>query len=121
MKFLSNYLLFIYLSALVMFAIYDTFLVKREPESAIVKLQKVEAWTKPHNKVISTNAKKVEFSNLIIPAIDRVHSELEAQYNEIAQNLTNPKYVEKILILKKIYKAESDEELLMALKPHPKA
>ncbi|MGE4420080.1 MAG: glucosaminidase domain-containing protein [Sulfurimonas sp.] len=121
MKFLSNYLLFIYLSALVMFAIYDTFLVKREPESAIVKLQKVEAWTKPHNKVISTNAKKVEFSNLIIPAIDRVHSELEAQYNEIAQNLTNPKYVEKILILKKIYKAESDEELLMALKPHPKS
>ncbi|PNV84092.1 MAG: hypothetical protein C0627_02760 [Sulfurimonas sp.] len=121
MKFLSNYLLFIYLSALVMFAIYDTFLVKREPESAIVKLQKVEAWTKPHNKVISTNAKKVEFSNLIIHAIDRVHSELEAQYNEIAQNLTNPKYVEKILILKKIYKAESDEELLMALKPHPKS
>ncbi|PLY12470.1 hypothetical protein CVO_08230 [Sulfurimonas sp. CVO] len=56
---------------------------------------------------------------MIIPAINSVHNELQTQYEEIAQNLENDEYKEKISELKEYYGVESDEELLMALKPHP--
>ncbi|MCK9473471.1 glucosaminidase domain-containing protein [Sulfurimonas sp.] len=119
MKFLSKYLLFIYLAALIIFAIYDTFLVEREQPSNISNIQ--ETKKKPTNKMLLANQNKKNFSTLVIPAIDRVHDELEDQYNEISQNLTNILYRDKILELKEAYSAESDEELLMALKPHPKS
>lgn len=119
MKFLSDNMLFVFLAVLTVFALYDTIFIKKESEPNIVKLEKVEEI--PQKSMLSVNEKKREFSNLVIPAIDRVHAELEKQYNEIAKNLTNTAYKEKILQLKKIYKVESDEELLMALKPHPKS
>ena len=71
------------------------------------------------DKTVSVEQKKKQFNTLIIPAINSVHDEFQDQYEEIAQNLENSEYKEKILELKKYYKVESNEELLMALKPHP--
>lgn len=119
MKFLSDYLLFFYLATLITFSIYDTFIVEREQPSNISDIQEVEKKVK--NKMLSVSQKKKQFSALVIPAIDKVHDELEEQYNEISQNLTNILYRGRIIELKETYMVESDEELLMALKPHPKS
>ncbi|MDT8339024.1 MAG: glucosaminidase domain-containing protein [Sulfurimonas sp.] len=119
MKFLSDNLLYIYMVSLILFALYDTIFIKKESVPNTLKSHKVEE--APQNSMLSVSEKKREFSNLVIPAIDKVYAELEEQYNEISQNLTNTAYKEKISKLKKIYKVESDEELLMALKPHPKS
>ncbi|WP_294929704.1 glucosaminidase domain-containing protein [Sulfurimonas sp.] len=119
MKFLSDNLLYIYMVSLILFALYDTVFIKKESVPNTLKSHKVEET--PQNSMLSVSEKKREFSNLVIPAIDKVYAELEEQYNEISKNLTNTAYKEKILELKKIYKVESDEELLMALKPHPKS
>jgi Bax protein len=72
-------------------------------------------------KKMSVKEKKERFRSLIIPAVNRVYKELTLQYNDISKNLKNPKYRSKIQNLKNIYKVSSDEELLMALKPHPKS
>lgn len=125
MKFLSDNLLFIFLAALIISSLYDTIFIKKETQPNIMVLHevhKVDAFEeKPQNGILSLNKRKREFSSLVIPAIDKVYAELEEQYNEISKNITNPIYKEKISQLKKIYKVESDEELLMALKPHPKS
>ncbi len=119
MKFLSDNLLYIYMTSLVIFTLYDTIFIKKEPKPNTLVLH--EAQELPQNSALSVSERKREFSNLVIPAIDRVYAELEEQYNEISKNITNKAYKDKILKLKTIYKVESDEELLMALKPHPKS
>ncbi|TKI71311.1 hypothetical protein FCU45_01660 [Sulfurimonas crateris] len=93
--------------------------IKKEPEPNTMVLHKVEE--APQQSMLSVSEKKREFGNLVIPAIDRVYAELEEQYNEISKNITNPAYKDKISQLKETYKVESDEALLMALKPHPKS
>lgn len=72
-------------------------------------------------KPMSVKEKKERFRTLIAPAVDRVYKELDAQYIDISKNLTNPKYNKKIKSLKTTYKVKTDEELLMALKPHPRS
>ena len=119
MKFLSDNLLFIFLAALIISSLYDTIFIKKETKPNIMVLHKVQE--APQQSALSVSEKKREFGNLVIPAIDRVYAELEEQYNEISKNITNPAYKEKISQLKEVYKVESDEELLMALKPHPKS
>jgi len=68
-------------------------------------------------KYISIKAKKDRFYKLIIPAVNQVHSELLTQYNLILKDINSTKTQE----LKKIYKVETTQELLEALKPHPKS
>ena len=73
------------------------------------------------SKPMSVKEKKERFRSLIAPAVDNVYKELDAQFNDISKNLNNPKYNKKIESLKTTYKVKSDEELLMALKPHPRS
>ncbi|MCK9455529.1 MAG: glucosaminidase domain-containing protein [Sulfurimonas sp.] len=119
MKFLSDNMLYIYVTSLILSSLYDTIFIKKETKPNIMVLH--ESQEIPQNSALSASDRKREFSNLVIPAVDRVYAELEEQYNEISENLTNRVYQKKILQLKKMYKVESDEELLMALKPHPKS
>lgn len=72
-------------------------------------------------KPLSVKAKKANFRKIIPPAVNEVYNELNLQYSDIKENLKNPNYSGKIEKLKSIYKCASDEELLMALKPHPKS
>jgi len=73
------------------------------------------------SKSMSVSVKKRRFLNLMLPPINRVHKELQEQFIQIKNDIlagVNKKEIQK---LKKIYKVESDEDLLYALKPHPKS
>lgn len=73
---------------------------------------------------ISVQEKKAQFKATIIPAVNEVYSDLMAQYQEVSESLQasdnneiNDIYAE----LRKEYRAENNEELLIALKPHPQS
>jgi len=70
-------------------------------------------------KNMSVSEKKARFFTLVVPAVERVHNELQKQYEEVKQALENHTDREKIAALKKKYKVKTDRELLIALKPHP--
>ncbi|MEH6385633.1 MAG: glucosaminidase domain-containing protein [Colwellia sp.] len=70
---------------------------------------------------MTVQEKKSRFKNLIIPAVNEVYDELTVQYLDVSESLISGDNNDMIERLKIEYKAESDNELLMALKPHPKS
>ncbi|QOY54914.1 glucosaminidase domain-containing protein [Candidatus Sulfurimonas marisnigri] len=121
-------LILIALLPLLIFFIYDA----GEPEEVSTDTVKAKiAEKKIAEKKIVTKEQIVEqtdvrnkkelFLDLIVPAVDLVYDELDLQYKETINLLENNSSIEKILELKQMYKVTSDEELLMALKPHPKS
>jgi Bax protein len=70
-------------------------------------------------KNMSVQEKKKRFFALLVPPIEHVHNELQKQYLEVKKDIQNHKNEQKIAQLKKRYNAKTDEELLIALKPHP--
>jgi Bax protein len=70
---------------------------------------------------MTVQEKKDRFINLIIPAVNEVYDELTVQYLDVSESLISGNNNDMIERLKIEYKAESDNELLMALKPHPKS
>jgi Bax protein len=70
---------------------------------------------------MTVQEKKARFKNLIIPAVNEVYDELTVQYLDVSESLISGDNNDMIERLKIEYKAESDNELLMALKPHPKS
>ena len=119
MKFLSDNLLPVFLAILILFSAYDILSKPQESEKIVTKVKKPEK--KPSGKKFKLSDKKREFCDLVVPIVDKVHGELEEQFYEISKNLNNLEYKQKISNLKKKYSVETDEELLMALKPHPKS
>ncbi|MCD6380253.1 glucosaminidase domain-containing protein [bacterium] len=63
--------------------------------------------------------KKERFKQLLVPATKHVFLQLEQQYKRVSENIENGEHQTQIDNLKKEYRAETDKELLMALKPHP--
>lgn len=51
--------------------------------------------------------------------MQRVYKKLDKQYKQISLDIENQTNQDKINSMKKIYRAKSDQELLMAIKPHP--
>lgn len=123
MKKKSQIIILISTLSLLVFFIYDAPETQRTNTDAVkVKIDEKKIVTK--EKIVAqvdVKNKKELFLDLIVPAIDLVYDELDLQYNEIINLLENNSSIEKILELKQFYKVESDEELLMALKPHPKS
>lgn len=70
---------------------------------------------------MSVAAKKKRFYTLVVPVIKKVHAEFTNQYNNISRDLKNGTNTAKIARLKKLYKVNTDKQLLLALKPHPKS
>jgi Bax protein len=70
-------------------------------------------------KHMTVAQKKKRFFALLVPAVEDVHKELEAQYQQTKRDIKEHKNQERITALKKKYKAKSDEELLIKIKPHP--
>jgi len=70
---------------------------------------------------MTVQEKKSRFKTLIIPAVNDVYAELMAQYQEISASIDAQKNSQQIEKLKVEYKATTNDELLMALKPHPKS
>lgn len=70
---------------------------------------------------MTVQEKKARFKSLIVPAVNHVYAKLDKQYKEIKTILESQQSNEKIEALKVEYKASTNEELLMALKPHPRS
>lgn len=65
--------------------------------------------------------KKKEYYSMILPALDEVYNELQAQYQNTQTLIKKNPSSEQLLQLQKKYKVASNEALLIALKPHPKS
>jgi len=70
---------------------------------------------------MTVQEKKARFKKLIVPAVNSVYADLMKQYHEISDAIQLGNNPDKIAELKLEYKATSDNELLMALKPHPRS
>ena len=70
---------------------------------------------------MTVQEKKARFKSLIIPAVDEVYEELMVQYRETETLIQSGNGAEKLEQLRVEYKAVNNDELLMALKPHPKS
>jgi len=69
--------------------------------------------------VQSVQMKKQHFFNLLVPPVKSVYAELNEEFLRVKSDINSSHNLQKIETLKKIYKVESNQELLMALKPHP--
>ena len=70
---------------------------------------------------MTVQEKKTRFKSLIIPAVNNVYADLMKRYIDIKSSLEKGQAVENIEKLKIEYKVSTNDELLMALKPHPKS
>lgn len=93
-----------------------------EPEIEKTKGQEIPATKKkPVIPGISVQEKKRRFTATITPPVHHVYVGLMQQYRETAELIQTDKNHEKLKALKSKYKVTTDEELLMALKPHPQS
>jgi Bax protein len=72
-------------------------------------------------QAMTIQEKKARFKALIVPVVNQVYTDLDSQYHEISQALLNGEQSSRIVELKNIYNVTTDQELLMALKPHPRS
>jgi len=70
---------------------------------------------------MTVQEKKARFKSLIVPAVDAVYAKLMSRYEDVKATLDAGGSNADIEALKVEYKATTDAELLMALKPHPKS
>lgn len=70
---------------------------------------------------MTVQEKKARFKSLIIPAINHVHADLMKRFLNIKLSIDEGQNNADIERLKAEYKVSTDNELLMALKPHPKS
>ena len=70
---------------------------------------------------ISVQEKKKRFTKIITPPVHQVYTDLMQQYQDAVKLIQTDEQNEKIANLKLKYKVTTNEELLMALKPHPQS
>lgn len=70
---------------------------------------------------MSVKEKKARFYALVNPAVQKVHTELMEQFIKVKSYMKHGSNKKMIAKLKKVYRAKTDEELLLALKPHPQS
>lgn len=71
----------------------------------------------PENMTVQQ--KKERFRQLLVPAVKQVYAELRTKYKKTKSLIKTGSDSEELERLKKNYKAESEEDLLSRLKPHP--
>ena len=98
----------------------DTKLGTMENQKLITSLpKKITVEPKKAVKKLTVSEKKKRFKEILIPISQQVYTKLEQQYQDIKEDIKNNENREYIELLKKEYKAKTDETLLYALKPHP--
>jgi len=70
---------------------------------------------------MTVQEKKARFKSLIVPAVNTVYAKLMTRYESVKATLDAGKTTTQVDKLKVEYKATNNDELLMALKPHPKS
>ena len=72
-------------------------------------------------KNMSSKEKKARFYYLVVPAVNRVYRELMVEYYSIREDIVNGRNTDQMKTLKAIYHVQTNEDLLIAIKPHPKS
>lgn len=72
-------------------------------------------------KSMSIKTKKERFFYLMLPAVNKVHNAWMVRYKRIKLHIETQTNLGEVEMLKKRFKAPTDEMLLQALKPHPKS
>ena len=70
---------------------------------------------------MGTKTKKNRFFYLVVPEVAKAYRKMMKQYVDIKEALKSGTQKERIQKLKYSYRAKTDHELLLALKPHPKS
>lgn len=70
---------------------------------------------------MTVQEKKARFSSLIVPAVNHVYANLMKKYVDLKEIIDAEENNDEIEKLKIEYKATTNIELLMALKPHPRS
>lgn len=65
---------------------------------------------------MTVQEKKARFISLVLPVTQQVYAELQQRYNDVSEKLKAGAQFKDLMAE---YGASNDEELLMALKPHP--
>ena len=97
----------------------DSKIGKIENQKLITQVEQKELKKIKREKIIPVSVKKENFKKVLVPIVTEVYTQLDLQYKSVKQDIennTNQEYIEK---LKEYYNVKSNEELLMALKPHP--
>ena len=68
---------------------------------------------------MSVGMKKERFYHLVVPAVERVHSQLMDFYVRVKSDVDNKRRPTKLKRLREKHKVKTNLELLYALKPHP--
>ena len=72
-------------------------------------------------KKMSVAKKKQRFRDLIVPAVEKVYADLDAEYKAAKKIVDSGKIDTKIQKLMKSYSAKTPQELLLRMKPHAKS
>lgn len=75
----------------------------------------------PEPTQMTVQEKKARFKKLIVPVVNEVHQELMAQYQKAQALVQSGEDTDTLNELKQKYKAQTNEQLLAALKPHPRS
>lgn len=81
--------------------------------------QELEKYTK--KKQIPVSVKKKRFINMMLPALNDVYDELKTRYLKVKKDIDANNITDEIKKLKEFYSVKTNQELLYALKPHPKS
>ena len=68
---------------------------------------------------MSVGMKKERFYHLIIPAVQKVHSDLKREYLRVKSDIENKRVNTRIKNLREKHKVKTNLQLLHVLKPHP--
>lgn len=107
----GRYCLFFTLVALALVILFTQSKDEESPEP--------EEKQKAVEEVVSVSAKKERFLEQMVPAVEQVYTDLKNRYDKVRVLLEKGRRNDSIAELKRKYKADSDAELLQALKPHP--
>ncbi len=75
----------------------------------------------PEPTQMTVQEKKARFKKLIVPVVNEVHQELMAQYQKAQALVQSGEDTDTLNELMQKYKAQTNEQLLAALKPHPRS
>ena len=99
----------------------EIILVEEKKEIDEEKKEIDEKKKKPVIPGISVQKKKERFKTAVIPAVNSVYAELMERYQKVADAIAAGADLTEFSALAKECRAETTEELLMALKPHPRS
>ena len=88
-------------------------------QKLVTKIEEKKAPKVKKRKIIPVSVKKENFKKVLVPIITEVYTQLDLQYKSVAEDIINDRNHEYIETLKKYYNVKTNQELLMAIKPHP--